>query len=145
MTKVSFEEGNARLLQLADLLETIPAVHPEGNELRGYDQAEIIHPCGSPACAWGHWLLADPVRAERIFAEAKENFLTGEIYMAGEDSQEIRHRFVYTDQAQYEFSLDNYEEIALFSAHGCRGAKTGAEAAAYIREFVARRVSAEAA
>lgn len=136
MTPVSFELGNLRLLELADLLESIPEVHPEGNELRGYDQKEIIHPCGSPACAWGHWLFSNKARTERIFTEAHSVGLVGHTY--GEKGEK-KFEFVYTDQAQHEFGISDRVEFMLFNRMGCGGAKTGAQAASFIREFVERR------
>lgn len=140
MTPVSIKEGNRRLLELADLLEDIPEVHREGDELRGYKQSAITHPCGSPACAWGHWILSTSGRLRRALAVVREGhggikrvFVT----MDNGDTQTIKIPTI--EAADAEFNLNSYERNMLFGEHGCGLAKTGAEAAIAIRRFVDAR------
>lgn len=130
MKPVSIKQGNKRLLELASILEDVPAVHEEGDELRGYRQARIIHPCGSPACAWGHWYLSSRSRKARIFKQAAE--------MGNRGSKE-GFPIVYIEQSVHEFSLTPTESDLLFEGDGCDLARTGTQAAAYIRKFVQNR------
>lgn len=142
---VSFEEGNRRLLELASLLEDIPTVHPEGHELRGYDQMHLVHPCGSPACAWGHWMLSSTDRLERALANAGD-FHGGyrQFWVTKEGSTEKEmHRIATIEAARPEFHLDKMECEELFGGQGCGNARTGSQAAAYIRRFVAERSPTE--
>ena len=46
--------GNANLLLLAEILETADENHIARREPT-YDQHAWRHPCGTPACAIGHW------------------------------------------------------------------------------------------
>lgn len=46
-------EGNKRLMLLAAHLERADTRHAYAGE-PGYSQREIMHPCGTPACASGH-------------------------------------------------------------------------------------------
>lgn len=130
MKPVSIKQGNKRLLALADLLEDVPAVHDEGDELRGYRQSQLIHPCGSPACAWGHWYLSSRSRKDRIFKQARET---------GNAGWRLNRPVVYIEQAIYEFRLTPMESDLLFENDGCGYAETGAEAAEFIRKFVKKR------
>lgn len=133
--------GNKRLLRLAEILEAVPRVHDVGAEKRGYDQARITHPCGSPACAWGHWLLSSPARTRRIYKEAEGNgTLQRDHGLYGKAGMLL----VYINQSPDEFYLTRDEQEELFDWDGCGGAKTGKQAAKYIRNFVAQRQKAAA-
>ncbi len=46
--------GNANLLLLAEILEGADETHLARGEPT-YNQRTWIHPCGTPACAIGHW------------------------------------------------------------------------------------------
>lgn len=135
MEPVSRKVGNQRLLQLASMLEAVEQVKRLDNgNLQGYDQAEILHPCGSPACAWGHWYVAN---RERINQEALGVVATTKL----KDGSEVT--WVGIEQAEREFSMDAYSRHAMFGANGCHRAVTGADAAKYIRSFVVERTQGE--
>lgn len=50
----AIDVGNANLLLLAEILEVADENHIKRGE-RTYDQCVWEHPCGTPACAIGHW------------------------------------------------------------------------------------------
>lgn len=147
MKPVSVALGNKRLLQLAAILENVPSAEmktgPAGEEVHGYDQGLILHACGSPACAWGHWLLTNKARKRRIIRQALEiepSHVTYAYLHKGPHKGETAHyvRIVY---AQHEFGITSVQTERLFSGSGCGNARTGIEAAAFIRRFVAGRQS----
>lgn len=117
-------EGNAKLLRLAAILDTADALHAERGE-PGYCQVLYQHGCGTPACAQGHWAAANPDRWE---------FIDGMTYLRNS-------HLTSKGAAMREFALDDEfgEWGELFAEDGCDNAQTAAEAAAYIRAFVARR------
>lgn len=137
MKAVSVALGNKRLLRLAAILERVPKAHPKGGEMRGYDQGILVHPCGSPACAWGWWLYSDKSRRRRIIKEA--SVLCD--WMVRTSSSSRGELTVMYDYARFEFGITAEDVCHMFSSFGCRNANTGAEAAQYIRDFVARRPS----
>lgn len=141
----TIEEGNERLLKLADQLENIPEwqyIRTErGTYRRGYYQETILHPCGSPACAWGHYFVLNPERQQSIMANRCGGWVR-EIPVSDPDTgASYTLKFCSIEAAAYEFALDDFEVNRLFQTDGCGGAKTGREAAAYIRKFVERRRS----
>lgn len=136
----SLAAGNRRLLELASVLDRVPAAHIlEDKTMRGYDQTVITHPCGTPACAWGYWLYGNKERYKRLAKEdgvlpayikntlAKWPFPGESGYVS------------YYQAGEHEFALTTVEIHHIFGGSGCDGARTGKEAAAYIRAFVARR------
>ena len=129
--KASREVGNARLLQLAEMLEMIPARHREDNgNYSGYDQNKIMHPCGSPACAWGHWFARNH---ERIGKEQPS------LYREVPNRHDVLVPWMGIEGAEVEFGLPESRVYELFASTGCGYATTGHEAAKYIRQFVANR------
>lgn len=111
MSNVTTEEqGNVRLLRLASILDAADEYHKQHNE-PAYKQRSLIHPCGTPACAGGHW-DASP--------EGQE---------LGGSQQDWRKTF----------AINGKEESELFGGEGCGDARTAKEAAEYLRSFVARR------
>lgn len=115
--------GNERLLKLADILDVADAEHRKAKEPT-YSQRRIVHDCGTPACAAGHWAYAN------------------------KDRWEIRNYCTYLRASPLlgpnvalgvEFSLDRAEVHELFGSCGCGDAETAQQAARYIRAFVARR------
>jgi len=96
-----------------------------------YRQRYLIHPCGTPACALGHWAAAHPERGWRFKEQDTRAELTGVGLYQGDTWA--------MDAAETEFGLTLEEAWALFGPHGCGGAKSARGAAAYIREFVRRR------
>jgi hypothetical protein len=121
----TFAEGQARLLELADILDRADEEHRAKGE-PGYSQRRFLHHCGTPSCALGHWAAAHPERW---------TMMTG-----------IPGRWMPFNQidpaltaGMHEFCITGGEWEELFEGIGCGGAKTAKQAAAYIREFVKRR------
>ena len=119
MTTVAL--GNKRLLHLADLLDVADAAHRKAGEPT-YDQSTITHGCGTPGCAWGHW-IESPARRARIVRELSS----------------IPQSILC---AEPEFALNAGDVTELFAVNGCGMARSAKQAAKYIRRFVARRVKA---
>lgn len=120
----SIAVGNRRLLRLAKILDTADALHRKRKE-PAYSQENWTHPCGTPACALGHYAAHTPSRwfFEHGFPKIKAGI--GGSWAATEE---------------FGLSDDNVAEI--FSSRGCGGAKTAKQAAKYIRAFVKRRQKA---
>lgn len=125
-TKRQIRTGNRRLLKLARILDKADALHKERGE-PAFDLGVETHPCGTPACAWGHYAFSSKALALRF---------TGPCSFDGKVSCN------YND-AQPEFALADREELnELFGFTGCGDAKTAKAAAKYIRSFVKRREAA---
>jgi hypothetical protein len=97
-----------RLERLARILDTADAEHRENGEPT-YSQCLYVHPCGTPACALGHYVKRTRRTQSRALDEAKE------------------------------FGLRHAEADELFWAGGCGGARTAKQAAKYIQKFIARK------
>jgi hypothetical protein len=121
--------GLLRLLDLAQLLVIADAKHRALGEPE-YNQRVFAHPCGTPACALGHWADANPERWMKV---------PGNNWWRRIDL--FQRNDGYFDGANWEFALNESECNELFSMGGCEGAQTAKEAADYIRGFVARRAS----
>lgn len=105
--------GNANLLLLAEILETADEQHVKRREPT-YSQCTWAHPCGTPACAIGHWnnFKKRPMNMD----SAREKLCAGEFAVVP-GTNAWSHLFGYSP---------GYP-------------KTAKESAARIREFVARR------
>jgi hypothetical protein len=114
--------GNERLLQLAKILDGADAAHRKAKEPT-YDQRHVVHECGTPACAAGHWVVANPDRWE---------IRDGCTYLKGSRASPVRAL-----SEEFALSLDECEDI--FGGAGCDYAKTAKQAAKYIRNFVKSR------
>lgn len=110
-----------RLLALADILDKADELHTARGEPT-YLQGCYTHPCGTPACALGHWAVANPDRW---------SFACGTPYLILSASGVSRC-------AQSEFGLSWHESEEIFGSEGCDFAETAKQAADYIRDFVAR-------
>lgn len=122
--------GNRRLLKLAAILDKADALHKKRME-PSYRQLYYSHPCGTPACALGHWAANNPRRWEM-----RGRYPGSELVpFLGKG-----HNAIYgNESAEIEFSLDSIDAYDLFGMSGCDSAKTAKQAAAYIRKFVAKR------
>jgi hypothetical protein len=94
--------------------------------------------CGTPQCIFGHYAarkdLQDAFRITQSYAFSEFDIVEtvhGELF----DTRDVCAHFGITKQ----------EYLALFSGEGCDGARTPAEAAAYILKFIARKESQQAA
>lgn len=150
---VSIKEGNERLLQLARILARVPPYRKTEAGIVGYDQGSVAHACGSPSCAWGWWVYGNKARFKRIVKDSVEYELK---YYSNASIKAALDKWprpgfgiyvCYQDNAIHEFHLNADQVREIFSAIGCGGASTngGKAAAAYIRNFVARRQKRKAA
>lgn len=134
MAEVSRAEGMRRLLELADILDAAPEKRPDGR--RRYNQEYYIHPCGTPACALGHWAASRPERWRFVHAFP---------FLRESDHGEVPVVDWYDcsqQDAELDFAITPREAHELFDGDGCCEAQTAHEAAAYIRAFVARQEAA---
>lgn len=139
----SFATGNRRLLELASILARIPAAHRlEDKTMRGYDQTIVTHPCGTPACAWGYWLYGSKERYKRLAKEDGVLSVRIKNTLAKWPLQGEAGYVSYYDAGDREFGLTPIETNEIFGGCGCQSARTGKEAAAFIRAFVAHRKQA---
>lgn len=115
MLSPAYTQGEQRLLEMAELVES---------SITTYDQAMYRHACGTPACALGHYIAAHEHEWEWEF---------GRPYLRGT---------LQRSTASY-FGLTVGEMHELFDMDGCGNAgKDNKRAAAYLRDFVARKVRA---
>jgi len=108
------QRGNANLLKLASILDKADAKHRARKEPT-YDQSKLRHDCGTPACAFGHWVSY--VNSRHISTAEKSKL---------------------TDFSRIAFNISGDEWSELFGMRGCCMARTAKDAAHYIRMFVAR-------
>jgi hypothetical protein len=81
---------------------------------KNFTMGTFFHHCGTPACALGHYEYATR-RTKAI------------------------NRAFMLDSAQQHFDLTADEVIKLFGVYGCNEARTGKQAAKYIRNFVKQK------
>src|SRR5690606_14559290 len=112
-----------KLLRLASILDAAHEAHRRKGG-PGYNQGLYTHPCGTPACAFGHWAAAHPDR----FETPPCSF----VILRGSPHISPLHL------AALEFDLTHEQASELFDADGCGEATTHQQAAWYIRNFVAR-------
>lgn len=122
--------GERRLLKLASALDVADEIHRARKEPT-YDQKQIKHDCGTPACAIGHWIRHTRGRiyltdGGELFHKESECFISG-----------VQHT------GSIEFRITYSQADELFGIDGCGEAKTAKQAARYIRKFVNRVRKAE--
>lgn len=122
-----YSKGEKRLLEAADLVENSSS----------FDMHTWIHPCGTPACVLGHYAVAHP-EAWGILNGVP--FLNPKLSRCRADKEFFSARnesrlSVLEGAAEY-FGISRAEADIIFSGSGCGMARTGAEAAAFIRGFV---------
>lgn len=126
------EPNYERLLLVARALRESP--NPSN-----FDMNRVATPCGSPACALGHYAargdlqqsfeLLTSCRLVRYFSDNEPSC------RVDFDSPPVWHHFGFDEDSWDDFSL-------LFSARGCGGAKSPIEAAEYIERWVCERRAA---
>lgn len=121
--------GERRLLKLADILDEADATHRAKKEPT-YDQEQVTHDCGTPACAIGHWIHHS---RGRVVLTDNDILLHTEVFGA--------EGVILVGSAEFRITGDQSYE--LFSGRGCGKAKTAKQAARYIRKFVKRVRKAE--
>ncbi len=123
----SFRIGMNRLSRLADILDVADKEHRAKGE-RKYLQSQFFHPCGTPACALGHWAANSTSRWKRRGSSGWP------IYRSNTGLHPSKG-------AVLEFGITDSEAYHLFSSDGCDGARTGKQAAKYIRAFVKMKIA----
>jgi len=116
-----------RLRKLAKILFTADEKHSQNDEPE-YDQGRYMWPCGTPACALGHWAAANPKRWK-----LKRTGYSEKVPLLREKTTNDP-----IEDAAKEFGLDYNEVSELFDGDGCGWARTGREAAIYIENFIRR-------
>lgn len=122
---ISFKPyGAKRLLKLAAILDKADAEHRKKGEPT-YDQTNIRHTCGTPACALGHWAAATPTRfwLKPLLKYRPAPHLYGE-----------------WEIGEAEFGITQQEADIIFGPDGCNYATTAKQAARFIRKFVAKKL-----
>lgn len=129
--------NKVNLLRLADILDAAHAEHIKHTPGMGYDQRNFLHTCGAPACALGHWAAANPETWGVQELIENDVIYHRRLTRVGAMSHLVGRQFF---GAWHDFGLKEYEGAAeeLFGSRGCGGAQTAADAARYIRAFVAR-------
>lgn len=95
-----------------------------------YNQRWFTHSCGTPACALGHWAASRKSKGLKL----RDGMV---LY-----PQRFNGSIQYAADIDFDISLKEANE--LFELDGCGNAQTAAEAAAYIRKFIARKRAEEA-
>ena len=116
--------GERRLLKLAGILDLADAQHRARKEPT-YDQQQIHHDCGTPACAIGHW-----IRHSRGRITVSEEGVISYPEVFGAEG--------ITFVGALEFRITGPQAFELFGNNGCDEARTAKQAAKYIRRFVKR-------
>lgn len=136
-----------RLLNVAKALRE--AIHPEQ-----FDMERHVHPCGTPACAFGHYAAREDLQDEfsinttndptRCRSEGVHWRATGEGLFNGYADRRVLRHFGITDRqaeelfgAASDFEEDSDDDFGGTHARLARTTKTPAEAADYIERFVA--------
>jgi hypothetical protein len=105
-----------RLLKCADIVDSVPRKEFEINR--------YFHECRTPACVLGHYTAATGFRH---FGRPDQNY------------PETFPGNVTYETIGIHFGIDIAEAIRVFGSNGCNNAKTGKQAAKYIRQFVKRK------
>lgn len=144
--------GIRRLLKLAGILDTADARHRMKKE-RVYGQMDIAHPCGTPACALGHWAFNERRRWRYQINTYTHDHLadgsapTAPVVFAVVQLKTRRPQgdcgYLFED-AINDFGITTKQAYELFDIDGCGDARTAKQAARYIRKFV-KRLQKEAA
>jgi len=111
-----------RLLMLEKALFEAP--HPEE-----FDMSLVIHDCGTPGCAFGHYVYRTDL--QDAFAPQQVRGFWFPVFK-GTD----RAAVYFEREVREHFGLSLDEQKGLFSSCGCAGAKTAVDAAAFVAQFV---------
>lgn len=97
----------------------------------GPDETGVRHPCGTPACALGHYAARGDL--QKTFKLDPEY---GDVRLRGGEEDLVW----YNDgPVRTHFGLSGGEAYELFGGYGCGDAETAKQAARYIERFVARK------
>jgi hypothetical protein len=92
------------------------------------------HPCGTPACAWGHYAARADLQDEFCIRPTEDDDEPGHDVF----TQSGALAGAYSPLIDKHFDITMSQAIDLFSVGGCNFANTAIEAAEYIEAFVAR-------
>jgi hypothetical protein len=106
-----------RLLNVARALRE--SEHPER-----FTMLTIAHPCGTPACALGHYAARRDL--QDVFSLSRNGFLV------------TKSKALPFEVEREHFGITEEQEDELFGARGCDNAPTAVAAAEYIERFVER-------
>jgi hypothetical protein len=125
-TVVSPELARERLLNVARAVRESPVP----NE---FTMAEVVLDSGMPACAFAHYAwrtdLQDAFTPRKLPGGYTDIACTA-------TGQRVPY---FSELVLEHFAMNEEENVELFSAHGCGGARTPEQAAEYIEKFVARK------
>jgi hypothetical protein len=89
--------------------------------------------CGTPACAWGHYVARPDLNGGRYRPKRFVTSITSYTSTVGLDGLTRAYPWAVADE---EFGLTEEETDELFSEEGCGWAQTPNEAADYIEAFI---------
>jgi hypothetical protein len=120
-----------RLLMVAKALRE----SPDPDKFRMDD---VIHSCGTPACAFGHYVCRPDLQG--AYQPSRYRTIdSGKWYWRPVFAGTDEHVAFYSDHVMDHFGLTDDEQSALFDGGGCGEAKTAIEAAEYIERFVEQK------
>lgn len=121
--------GKARLLRVALALRE--ARNPK------FDMIDYLHPCGTPACAFGHYAVRTDLQGDFRVDRDGGRFA---VYLTDKGLNLLGYGHLYNTFAgsfnhttHFEITTDEWD--TLFSHKGCAGAKTAIQAADFIEKF----------
>lgn len=122
-----------RLLTVARALRESP--RPEK-----FTMGKVLHDCGTPACAFGHYVsrtdLQDTFRP--VLLPWNDGPTYGTYWVTPPDTG--RYAAFNSPDVAAHFGITDMEQCELFDGgHGCGGARAALAAAEYIESFVARK------
>lgn len=114
----------------ANLIRSTSEADPEDFNMREYG-----NPCGTPACVLGNYANRTDLQDAFSFEPAQN----GEVVSTTGDYVAYGGKLV-----QKHFGITTYDAAEIFSGEsGCAGAKTPAEAVAFLEAFYAKRIAEE--
>lgn len=107
----------------------------ESPEPNGFTMRRYINPCGTPACAFGHYASRTDLQKLVVFGDNKLDIFYSDKIKATSNTCYNRADFD-DDLVQEHFGITLDESTELFGTVGCGRAKTTLQAANYIEGFL---------
>lgn len=130
------EEGKMKTIHKKRLLNVAKALreskNPKAFNMNSliWDYLDALHPCGTPACALGHYAARTDLQHFLKIRGFTVRYLSGgnldAYYLNSGGDRKLQNHF----------GLSGDEVIELFDSDGCGDAKTPKAAAKYIEDFV---------
>lgn len=114
-----------RLLNVALALRESPRPAAFDMGQYGYDEEEL-HPCGTPACALGHYAVRQDLQSSFRLVMDGVKGINSDWYIDYDEAAILEH-----------FGIDVDEAGDIFGGYGCGRAETAVAAAEFIEAFVA--------